>query len=180
VCDSDELARQALREPSIRETVRRWWGDEVIDPGTEGGQVNRRAVARIVFSSADERRRLESLTHPWIEARRRAMFEAAAALPQTRALVIDAPLLFEAGLDRRCDAVIFVEASPAVRLARLAASRGWDQAELDRREHSQMPLDEKRRRADHVVQNDGDLAALRDQVCRVLHEIADRSRNRRA
>jgi dephospho-CoA kinase len=168
VCNSDELARQALADPVIKATIRRWWGDAVIGPD---GEVDRAAVAKIVFASPDERRRLETLTHPWIESRRRAMFAAAPPPPATTAFVIDAPLLFEAGLDRECDAVIFVDASRTTRLRRLAAARGWDAAELDRREQSQMPLDGKKRRADHVVQNEGDLAVLRSQVCRVLDEI---------
>ena len=65
---------------------------------TEHSPRSRAAVARIVFARPRQRQRLESLVHPWIRTRRRALFEQAP--PETRALVIDAPLLFEAGLDR--------------------------------------------------------------------------------
>jgi len=167
VTNSDEQARAALRDPMIKQTLFRWWGQRVMDAST--GEVNRSAVASIVFNDPEERRRLEGLTHPWIEARRREEF--AAAPPDTKAFVIDAPLLFEAGLDRVCDAVIFVDASVAVRQARVQSTRGWDIGELIRRESAQMPLDLKRKRAHHVVQNDGDLPELKRQVSRILEAI---------
>ena len=86
----------------------------------------------------------------------------------------DAPLLFEVGLERECDAVIFVDAPRELRLARVRATRGWDDAELARREASQLPLDEKRRRSTDVVENSGDPAALRRAVERVLAAIIGR------
>jgi dephospho-CoA kinase len=168
VCHSDDLARGALADPAIRDELVRWWGAGIVDPS---GAIDRRAVALRVFADPAERKRLESLVHPWIEAARRRMFAAAPA--GTRALVIDAPLLLEVGLDRECDAVIFVESPRADRLRRLAETRGWDSAELDRREAAQWPLDRKRAAAHHVVINAGDLPALRSEVHKAL-EAAER------
>lgn len=167
VSDSDDAARAALRDPAIRDELVSWWGDAIVD---QDGEIDRSQVAKIVFSDPDARRRLERLTHPWIERRRLEQF--AAAPPETRALVIDAPLLFEAGLDESCDAVIFVDADRDSRLARVKRERGWDEAELRAREESQMPLDEKRGRADYVVANDGTLSELVEQVQRILNQIA--------
>lgn len=177
VSRSDDDARAALRDPAIRAELVAWWGDDILDPH---GAVDRARVAAIVFSDPDERRRLEGLTHPWIERRRRELFDAAP--DDCPALVIDAPLLLEVGLDRACDAVIFVDASRATRLERVRATRGWDEAELDRRALSQLPLDVKRKRADHVIQNDGDadgptgpdhLDQLTETVRAVLRDILD-------
>lgn len=173
VVNSDELARQALRDPAIVAALKQWWGDGILD---STGMVDRSRVAAIVFNDPAERRRLEGLTHPWIERRRRAIF--AAAPPGTKALVIDAPLLLEVGLDRECDAVIFVEADQAARLARVRQSRGWDERELNRREAAQLPLDEKRRRADDIIVNTGDLNSLREQVRRVFEQILLRHHSR--
>lgn len=167
VSDSDEAARAALREPALRREIVSWWGEGVLDAD---GEIDRAKVAAIVFSDPEQRRRLERLTHPWIEQRRRARFAAAPA--GTRALVIDAPLLFEAGLDAECDAVIFVDADRDTRLARVRRDRGWDEAEFAAREDSQMPLDEKRNRADHVVANNGALSDLLEQVRTILNQIA--------
>jgi dephospho-CoA kinase len=90
--------------------------------------------------------------------------------------VIDAPLLFEVGLDDLCDAIIFVDTPRDLRLQRLRASRGWDEAELARREESQLPLDAKRSRADYVVRNDGDLSDLSAQVHTILGTIVETRR----
>lgn len=148
VSDSDADARAVFAEPSVIETLRSWWGDEVV---ADDGTIERSEVARRVFADPEQRIRLEELVHPAIHARRRARFEAAG--PGTRALVIDAPLLFEAGLDAECDAILFVDAPREVRLERVRRHRGWDEAELERREAAQWPVDRKRERADAVVEN---------------------------
>lgn len=167
VSDADALARQAIEEPAARAALRGWWGERVF--GADGS-VDRAAVAAIVFADSAERQRLEALLHPRIHALREAAFARAGAVP---ARVIDAPLLLEAGLDRQCDAILLVDAPRAVRLERLQKGRGWSEAELDRREAAQWPLDRKRARADHVVTNAADRAALRTQVLRTLAEIRE-------
>lgn len=167
VSDSDEAARAALRDPDIRAELISWWGRDILDG--EGG-IDRRKVAGIVFADANERKRLEMLTHPWIEKRRKAYFASVGL--EARALVIDAPLLFEAGVDSVCDAVIFVDANPTTRLARVMQTRNWDTSMLERREDSQMSLDEKRKRADYVVLNDDDLNGLKNQLNQILDRIA--------
>ncbi len=168
VSESDVLARAALREVPIRDQLVRWWSEKILDGD---GEIDRSKVASIVFADAGQRRKLEQLVHPWVEERRREHF---AHSPQdVPAFVIDAPLLFEAGLDAECDAVIFVEASPAARLGRVAASRGWNEGELAKREESQMGLDEKRRRADYVVENNGDWSELKEQVRGILNQIVE-------
>lgn len=170
VSESDVLARAALREPHIRDELVRWWGPGILNQDRE---VDRSKIAEIVFSDPAKRKKLEGLTHPWVEARR---IEHFAHSPQDApALVIDAPLLFEAGLDKECDTVIFVDADQPVRLARVKQGRGWDEQELSKREQSQMPLDLKRRRADHVVVNNGDWSELKAQVRRILNQLVGRS-----
>ncbi|MBL9121738.1 MAG: dephospho-CoA kinase [Phycisphaerae bacterium] len=166
VCESDQLARAALEEPSIKPTLIAWWGREIL--GADG-RIDRGAIARIVFTDPQQRRRLESLTHPWIERTRRAAFAAAPA--STPAFVIDAPLLLEVGLDRECDAVVFVDAPRAERLRRVREYRGWTDEELTRRESAQWPMDRKRAAATHVLVNDGDLELLTRRARSLLDEI---------
>ena len=168
VTDSDADGRRALRDPSIRSTLVDWWRETILDAD---GEIDRSAVAGIVFNDRAQRRRLERLTHPWIEARRREQWAAAPA--DAPALVIDAPLLFEAGLHEECDAVVFVAADRGVRLDRLRETRGWDEVELSRREDSQMPLDEKRARADYVIENNGGLGLLKEQCRQTLSDIVN-------
>lgn len=168
VLDADRYAREALSDPQVVATLRHWWGQAVVN---NAGQVDRAAIGRLVFDEPVQRQRLEGLIHPIVHARRKARRAELAADPAIVAIVEDAPLLIEAGIDRECDVLLFVDAPRAQRLARVAAGRGWDETELNRREANQLPLDNKRRRADYVVVNDAGEAELMARVRHVLSEI---------
>jgi len=151
VFDADVSARRAMDDPDVRATLTSWWGPDV--SGADG-KVDRARIASIVFEDASARRRLEDLIHPVVRADAAAFIEEARRTG-ARAVVLDVPLLFESGMDAMCTLVVFVEASPEVRAARVAATRGWAARELTRREAAQWPIDEKRRRSGVVVMNDG-------------------------
>jgi dephospho-CoA kinase len=168
VADADMLAKAALDTPGIREQIVEWWGDGMLD---DSGAVDRAAVAGLVFEEPDALERLEGLVHPEVERRRGAIFDAAPT--GTRALVIDAPLLLEVGLDDQCDAIIFIDAPRALRLERVAVNRGWDAREVDRREVQQLALDNKRSQADHVVVNEEGPDALEAALAAILDELLD-------
>lgn len=167
--DSDAGAKAALKLAEVKQTLRAWWGDGVFDLA---GEVDRASVARVIFADASQRARLEGLIHPILH-RQRAELIAQAEREGARGVVIDAPLLFEAGLEKECDAVVFVDTPREVRLRRVSATRGWNEEELARREAAQMPVDEKRRRCGHVIANgDGVSEAMLDaEAERVLGEI---------
>jgi dephospho-CoA kinase len=167
VSDSDSRAKALLLRADIRATLVQWWGGCILDPQ---GQIDRAAVARIIFADPAQRQRLEQLIHPILKLEREVEHERA-RLAHARAFVIDAPLLFEAGLDAECDAILFVDAPEAVRLARVQATRGWDAAELHRRQAAQWPLERKRAAADAVIENDAAPEALDARVAEALHRI---------
>ena len=132
-------------------------------------------MGEIVFSDAAQRERLERLVHPLVRATRTEMISRTD--PRTTpAVIVDAPLLFEAGLDKECDAVVFVDAPKENRLKRVRETRGWDEEELNRREKAQLPLEEKRRRADVVITNDGTPEVLRSRSLDVYKQLLDRRR----
>ncbi|GMV25523.1 MAG: hypothetical protein AMXMBFR58_15540 [Phycisphaerae bacterium] len=166
VLDSDAAAKEILRRAEVREELVRWWGRGILGPD---GNVDRRSVAEIVFLDGEQRRRLEGLVHPLIKQQRDAVIERVRG-EGGGIVVVDAPLLFEAGVDKECDAVVWVEASGAVRLGRVR-ERGWDEAELARRESAQWPVEEKRARATLVVQNDGGLAELERAVDGLMERL---------
>ncbi|MBX3388950.1 MAG: dephospho-CoA kinase [Phycisphaeraceae bacterium] len=165
ILDSDSRAKAVLETPEARNTLASWWGPEIL----RDGKVDRKRVADIVFSDPAQRRKLESFVHPKLREGRRREIEAAAARG-VRFIVIDAPLLLEAGVDEECDAVVFVDAPREQRLERVR-DRGWDDAELSRRESAQMPLESKRSRSDYVVTNDGNLANLGENVANLIRNI---------
>lgn len=172
VIDSDKQVRAAYEDPSVREILRRWWGDQVFRPD---GSVDRSAIARRVFADEKERLKLEGLIHPLVAEMRRREMEKLATDPQVLAFVWDTPLLLEAGLRDQCDAVVYVDAPADVRLARVRQSRHWDEAELLRRQNLQWPLDKKREMSDDVIVNAADEAVTRGQVRAVLSRILART-----
>ncbi len=168
VIDSDAQVRAAYETDVVRQQLRTWWGDTVF---TQAGQVDRRAIAQRVFAKPEERKRLEQLIHPLVAAARDAQMRQFAELPQALAFVWDTPLLFETGLNRDCDAVIFVDADLEQRLRRVAESRGWFEEELLRREKFQWPLDKKRLFSDYVVKNAADPEEFRAKIRETLSLI---------
>lgn len=168
VIDADDLAKAAMERPEVREQLVQWWGQQVIGPQ---GNVDRRAVGKIVFSDPQQLRRLEQLIHPRVHQERLRLRDRHQNEPKIVAIVEDCPLLLETGLDRQCDKLIFVKSSRGNRLKRLAANRGWSDQELDRRENLQLGLDKKSQRADYIVDNDGSPQDCCLQVRRVLSQI---------
>jgi len=168
VIDADALARQVLEEADIKSKIAAWWGPGVLTPS---GKVDRAELARIVFADPAQLKRLEALVHPRVHRLREALKRRALAREDTQAVVEDCPLLLETGIDKQCDALIFVEAAFQTRLGRVSRTRGWGVRELTRRDKSQMPLDIKRRRADYVISNDAEEAHCLEQTRRVLSQI---------
>jgi dephospho-CoA kinase len=168
VIDSDELVHEELRDQEVVATLRQWWGDRILTPD---GEVDRGAVGAVVFGDAAQLGRLERLLYPRVERRRRELMEAYTEDARVRAIVIDAPKLFEAGVDKVCDVVVFVDADQQTRQRRVADSRGWTEEELARRENLQNPLDLKRANADYVVTNNSGIEELRVQVQQVFSSL---------
>jgi dephospho-CoA kinase len=163
VFDADKIGHRVLDEPDTRDELVDRWGTSILDAA---GRISRDAVAERVFGNspeaAAERQFLEQTLHPRIRQR---ILSDIAALPDqgTPAVVIDAPLLLESGWDNACNAVVMVEAPVAIRRQR-ALARGWTPAEFTRREAAQLPIEEKRARATHTLDNSGSLADLDQQV----------------
>jgi dephospho-CoA kinase len=174
VSDSDTDAKGLLETPNVRGLLVERWGEGVL--GGEG-TIDRASVGRVVFGDPAERKWLESVIHPRLHAMRADRL-AEAVRAGAAGFVIDAPLLFEAGLEGECDAVVFVECPREERLRRVMESRGWDADELERREKAQWPLDEKRRRSDYSVINAGDRASMEAGVREVFDQIRRETRSR--
>jgi dephospho-CoA kinase len=172
VINSDELSSQVYQDPSVKQILRDWWGDAVFRRAGEcSDEVDRAAVGRKVFNSDEDRKRLEGILHPRIARLRETRMKAGAADPRVVAFVWDSPLLFETQISSACDATVFVDAPETVRWERVRQSRGWDAAELARREKSQMPLDKKRLISDYVLVNATDADSIRVQVRGLLSRI---------
>jgi len=175
VVDSDARAKAALDRPDVREQLVAWWGEGILQgEGADGERrVDRAKVAQVIFADPEQRKRLEAVVHPIVRQDRAAAASEGAAAG-AKAVVVDAPLLFEAGLDAECDAVIFVDAPRATRLERVREHRGWSAEEMNRRESAQLPLQTKRAKADYTLVNDGPIPDLQARVAGVLEGIIAR------
>ncbi len=175
VSNADDLVRDILaKDQNVKNQLLNWWGPQIFDP--KKNTLSRPAIAKIVFNDPQQLKRLEQLLHPIVEQQRKEHWQAACTEAtkigiRIPALVIDAPLLFEAGLAKNCDVIIFVAAKHQTRLARLEKTRQWDDQELKRRENAQWDLDRKRENSDHVLDNNGSNAELRGKVQELLATI---------
>ena len=156
-----------LTREDIRDAIVAAFGESILG---EEGQIDRKVLGGIVFASADAMAQLNAIVHPPMgeEIARQVAVLRQQGVP---AVVVDAAVLFESGWDSQCDAVVFVDAPEDVRLARVAASRGWDVAELHCRENAQFPLDKKRRLCDHVLVNHANDSCLSNPVQQLLSRL---------
>lgn len=169
VRDTDRIVRErVLNDPVVLAEARDRWGRGVI---TQDGQLNRSAVAEIVFAKPDERVWWESVVHPRVGRIWRGEVQADPGAEW----VIEVPLLFEAALEKGFDFVVCVGANPATQLARVTA-RGMTQAQAEQRIASQLPLAKKLNSAHAVLWNEGSRYFLRTQI----ELLANRLRNAEA
>src|SRR5687768_5882281 len=126
----------------------------------DDGEIDRRVLGRIVFSDAEELRRLEAITHPIV----RKVLESEIEGASTRVVVLDAIKLIESGWADRCDQVWVVTCPPEQQLERLMRTRGYTKEEAEMRINAQPPQSDKVARADVVIDNSGTIEETRRQV----------------
>ncbi len=170
VVDADVLAREVVMAgtPGLREVVAEF-GPEVL---TADGELDRAAVARVVFADDDARRRLEAIIHPLVRA---AAAEVAAAAAPGALVVHDVPLLVETGQAGAYDAVVVVDVPPDVQVERMMRERGMTRPDAEARIRAQAGRDQRLAVATHVIDNTGTLDELRCRVREVYDELVSRS-----
>ena len=172
IVDTDVLAREVLEPgtPLLAEVLAHFR-----DVATADGTLDRRALRARVFADPAERRWLEERTHPAI----RALTDARCDAARGPYVMVAIPLLVETGGADRFDRVLVVDADPAIQLARLQARDGSTRAEAERILAAQATRAARLSVAHDVIRNDGDLAALRDQVAALHHRYVEAARSPR-
>lgn len=170
VVDTDGLAREvtAPGHPCLSELA------AAFSPAIlrEDGSLDRRALAAVAFATAEGAATLNAITHPHIIARAGEMLEGFWA-EGARIAAVDAPLLFESGMDKICDRTVAVLAPAAVRLARIMQRDGLSEEQAAARMNAQPDEAYYTDRADDVIYNNGDLAAFQDSVCAWIARVKD-------
>ena len=173
---ADELARLAVSAgSSCLEEIERVLGAPAV--GADG-EMDRKAVGKIVFADSDKRKLLESIVHPRVSA------EADRLLAQLEheghsMAVVDVPLLFEVGWEAGFDIVMVVYVPSRVQEERLMARDRVSRDDAKARLKAQKPIEEKKVKADIVIDNSGTIQSTREQVHRALDSIRGIVGNRR-
>jgi dephospho-CoA kinase len=178
IIDADLLAREVVEpgQPALRQIAAEFGPDVV----TAGGALDRKRLGAIVFADPERRRRLEAITHPAIRERFQARLDELAEKGFVGIVVFDAPVMIESGNYKNMERMVVVVTDDATQLARLRGRDGTDDAENGRKIASQMPLAEKAKLADYVIDNSGSREATAEQVRRVYAALMSELQSRAA
>jgi len=170
IIDADVLAREALEpgRPAYKDTVC-IFGKRIL--GSDG-RIDRKALAGIVFGDPAKRSMLEAVVHPRVFEEEERIYDEMAVSDPHRLIIFDAALICETGADKRLDRLVVVWCRPETQLKRLIGKSGMSKEDAILRLQAQMPIDEKRKHATHVVDNDGGMEDTRAQVERIYRELA--------
>jgi len=169
VLSSDAVVHELYEGHALRDAVIERWGPDL----APGGSLDRSLIAARVFSDEQERKWLEGLLWPMVGERIGTwLTEVRSRYPAPKAAVVETPLLFEAGMEGVYDWTIAVIAEESLRRER-AAGRGH--ALIEERSSRQLSQEEKSRRADFTVHNDGKPSEMEDQLQSILEEIQRRT-----
>jgi len=169
IIDADRIGHEMLRSSSPASVeILRQFGKGILD---DSGEIDRSRLGRIVFGDLQKLQQLNAIVHPRIIARVEDLAAQYHADDPGAVILVDAALIFEAGIGGRFDKVVVAWCRPDQQIERLMAKSGLTREEAERRIAAQMPAEEKRRRADYLIDCSGSLESTREQVRRVYADL---------
>jgi len=174
VLDADAIAHEVLEPKRLawRKVVQAF-GEGILN---EDQTVNRARLAQRVFADAEERSRLERIIHPHVLREIRQRLGRLRRSRRIKAVVLDVPLLVEAGAHRLVDALVVVTAPPDTQRRRIRERHVWSDEEAASRIRAQWDLSAKVALADHVIDNGNGVDATRTQVKRIWRQLVPTNR----
>lgn len=163
VVDADAIAKDILHKESdaLQQVLARFGASILLD----NGELNRAKLREIIFNNDDERRWLEQLTHPLIRATiLQALYDS-----QSPYVILMSPLLFETQQEKLTNTTVLIDIPESIQKERTQARDGVAQAQIDKIIATQMARSLKRERAEHIVDNSGDVQALNEKLA-PLHQ----------
>lgn len=169
IIDADRLGHELIRAPlpAYQDIVRRF-GDEILDPSAE---IDRGRLGAAVFSDAEKLRELNAIVHPRIIERVEELANQYLSQNARAVVLVDAALIYEAGIGGRFEKMIVAWCRPEQQVERLMAKSGVSPEEAARRIATQIPVEEKRQRADYVIDCSGSLEFTQEQVATLYPEL---------
>lgn len=161
--DADQAAHDLVDQDDVKQELLNEFTFSIFSPS---GDLNRAALRAIVFQDAAKRQALEKILHPRIRQQWRTEADKHRTSPEF--FFADIPLLYETTGETLCDRVVVVACSHDIQLANLMRRMGIEHEAAEAMINSQMPLEEKIKRADHVVWNNGDESVLANQAANLV------------
>jgi len=169
VIDADVVSRAVMRPQTVCwQKVTAAFGKEILN---DDSTIDREKLAGIVFSDRHKRLQLNSLVHPAIIDQIEGLLARIQKAEPDALVIIDAALLVETGIYRRCDKLIVLCAQEETQIKRLVERDGMSRKEAQKRIDAQLPLGEKVNVADYLVKNEGSLETLQREVRGVFQSL---------
>jgi dephospho-CoA kinase len=169
VIDADAIGHEVLRQPGPAfDEVIRQFGREILNAA---GEIDRKLLGRIVFSDRQKRSDLEAILHPQIIRRQEDLAQQYHSEDAAAVILVEAALIYEAGIERRFSRIVVAWCEPEQQIGRLMATASLSRQDAAARVAAQMPAEEKRRRADFVIDCSGSIDHTREQVCALYAQL---------
>jgi dephospho-CoA kinase len=171
IIDADRIGHEVIEpgRPAYQEILSHF-GKGILD---SSGRIDRKILGPLVFANPQQLRALNAIVHPRIIARQQELANEQSQRNPRAVVIVDAALIFEAGIGGTLRKVMVAWCRPEQQVERLMAKAGVSLEEAERRIRSQMPVEEKRRRADYVIDCSGTLEQSRVQVDAIFAELSE-------
>ena len=167
IISADSVGHDVLRLEKTIEKIRHEFGDTVIS----GGQIDRKALGKIVFSDADKLKKLNSITHPLIL---KQIFEIIDNLPQDIPVIVEAAILIEAGWQRYFDTIMVTTCKPRIQLSRLMTRDGIDENEAKKRISCQFPFENRLPYATYIIDTSYGIEVTKITLEKIAYELLNK------
>ncbi|MGC8789953.1 MAG: dephospho-CoA kinase [Desulfurella sp.] len=169
VIDADEIAHDALKKnQNTHKQIIEVFGESILD---ENGNIDRKKLGAIVFNDKQKLTLLESIIHPFVQQKRREIEESILKKEKNAIIIYDVPLLFEKHLEDSFDKIIVVYAKKEIQIERLMKRQNLTYDEALKLINLQMDIEEKKQRADFVIDNSYSLEDTKKQVAKLFEKI---------
>lgn len=163
VIDSDKLAHEAMHDETCKQQI-----NDLFPSAMQNNIVDRKILGAILFHDKVAKKQIENIIHPYV------IKHLQQAINQNKStLFLDIPLLYEANLEYLCDQIIVVYTTPSLQLTRLMKRDNSSREEALKRIHNQIDIEEKRKKADIVLDNNGSQEELYQQIEKMIGEYIE-------